>query len=35
MDNNLLKNHVLKVPQPGFEPGTTRSSVWRSPELSY
>ena len=24
-----------KVPQPGFEPGTTRSSVWRSPRLSY
>ncbi len=23
------------MPQPGFEPGTARSSVWRSPSLSY
>ena len=26
---------LLEVPPPGFEPGTTRSSVWRSPSLSY
>src|SRR5665647_447211 len=33
---SLIYNYCLfQMPQPGFEPGTTRSSVWRSPRLSY
>src|SRR5665647_1522878 len=32
----IYNNCLFQMPQPGFEPGTTRSSVWRSPRpVSY